>query len=262
MPKFLLFVILIFVSFSIQAQTWEFGGAVGGAGYMGSLNINDPVKISGPSVSGFFQRNFDEYLSLKLQLSYGIISAADSNSSNAQFRQRNLSFTTPITEVSVLGEFNFMKYIPSVTNNRYTPYIFFGFAALNYSPSTIYEGKKYELRDLETEGEKKPYATTAFAFPYGAGIKYNIFSSLTLGGEIGYRNPNTNYLDDVSGYYANMSNASPIAKALADRSGEKTGIYIGSPGTQRGDLESRDTYFFTQVTISYTFISQKCYFHN
>jgi len=261
MPKFILFIFFVFISGSLMAQTWETGVGVGGAGYMGDLNPNNPVKVSGPSIGVFIKRNFDGYWGIKAALNIGTISAADSNSKSVQFQNRNLSFKTTLTEVSVLGEFNFMEYIPKVGKNVYTPYVFFGFGVLNYVPTTVYQGQKYNLRDLETEGQKKPYSSTAFSFPYGAGLKYNFSGALTVGAEIGYRNPNTDYLDDVSRYYANMSNASAIAKALADRSGEKTGVYIGVPGTQRGDLNPRDTYFFTQITISFTFLSEKCYFH-
>jgi hypothetical protein len=262
MTKFLLFTLLVFISCSLKAQNWEIGGALGGAGYMGDLNINNPVKVSGPSIGGFVTYNFDGYWLVRLNGTVGNISAADSNSSSQQFRNRNLSFSSLLIEGGILGQFNFMKYIPEIGKNKFTPYIFFGFSALDFRTSTIYKGQKIYLKGLETEGEKKPYSNKAFSFPYGAGIKYNILGSFTLGAEIGYRNPNTDYLDDVSGNYADLTKSSAIVKALGDRSGEKTGVYIGTPGTQRGDLVPRDTYFFTQITLSYTFISQKCYFHN
>lgn len=259
MPKFVLIIFLFLLSYSLKAQTWEFGGGIGAAGYMGDLNISDPLKPSGPSFGIFAKRNFDGYLALRLNYSFGIISAADSNSRNLQFRQRNLSFTTTLSEVSVMAEFNFMRYIPSVTNSKYTPYMYLGVALLNYNPTTVFNGQKYDLRPLETEGQKKQYSTSAFSIPYGAGLKYNLSGVVTMGVEIGYRNPNTDYLDDVGGYYA-FAGHSTLQQQLSDRSGEKTGVYIGSPGTQRGDLNPRDTYFFTQFTLSYTFISKKCYF--
>ncbi|HZY36521.1 MAG TPA: DUF6089 family protein [Mucilaginibacter sp.] len=259
MPKFVLFIALFLVSYNLKAQNWEFGGGVGAAGYMGDLNISDPIKPSGPSFGIFAKYNFNGYLAIRANYGYGIISAADSNSSNAQFRQRNLSFTTTLSEVSVMAEFNFMNYIPQVGKNRYTPYVYLGVAAVNYNPTTVYNGQKYDLRPLETEGQKKPYPNTAFGFPYGAGLKYNISGSVTLGFEIGYRTPNTDYLDDVGGYYA-FAGHNTLQEQLSDRSGEKTGVYIGSPGTQRGDGNPRDTYFFSWFTISYTFISKKCYF--
>lgn len=259
MPKFVLFILLIVISFNLQAQTWEFGGSLGEAGYMGDLSPNNPLKVSGIAGGVFFKRNFDGYWSVRLNGTMGRISAADSNSSSQQFRNRNLSFTTLLDEVSLTGEFNFMSYIPDAGKNKFTPYIFLGIAAVNYSPTTLYKGQSYNLRDYRTEGQAKSYPKTAFSIPYGAGFKCNIAGNFTLGFEIGYRHPNTDYLDDVSGYYPKRS-GDPVSVALADRSGELTGVYTGSPGTQRGDLRSRDTYFFTQFTLSYTFVTERCYF--
>ena len=260
MPKFILFIFLVLLAPRLQAQTWELGGAFGGAGYMGDLNTTNPVKISGTAIGGFFKRNFNGYFSAGLSGTIGNIAGADYKSNNPHFRARNLSFTDQLREVGLRGEFNFLNYIPEIGKSKFTPYIYLGFAAVNFHPMTVYKGNTYSLINYETEGQKKPYSSVAFSLPYGAGIKYNIWGKFTLGAEIGYRNPNTDYLDDVSGNYANMSKSSSIAKALADRSGENTGVYIGTPGTQRGDLVPRDTYFFTQITLSYTIIPLKCYF--
>jgi hypothetical protein len=257
MSRLLLLLLFSVASFTVKAQTWEIGGGAGGAGYMGDLNINNPVKISGFSVGAFVKRNFSGYLSAKLNYTFGTISAADSNSNSQQFRNRNLSFTTTLSEISLIGEFNFLHYIPEAGKNRFTPFVYLGVSAVNYFPSTVYQGKTYLLRGQSTEREKKPYSTTAIAIPYGAGVKYNIMGKLTLAADIGYRNPNTDYLDDVSGVYPVNGNGN----RFTDRSGEKTGVYIGKPGTQRGDYNPRDTYFFTQITISYTFVTQSCYFH-
>jgi opacity protein-like surface antigen len=259
MPKFVLILFLLLFSYNLKAQTWEFGAGVGAAGYMGDLNMSDPIKPSGPSFGLFAKYNFNGFLALRANYSFGIIAAADSNSNSAQLRQRNLSFTTSLNEVSVMAEFNFLNYIPEVGRNRYTPYFYVGIAAVNYNPTTVFNGQKYDLRPLETEGQKKPYPTSAIAIPYGAGIKYNISGSVTLGFELGYRNPNTDYLDDVGGYYT-FAGHSTLQQQLSDRSGEKNGVYVGSPNSQRGDLNPRDTYWFTWFTISYTFISKKCYF--
>lgn len=259
MAKLVPLIFLVFISFNLKAQTWEFGAAAGGAGYLGDLNTDNPIKVSGYALGGFAKRNFNGYLSLRLNYTYGKVSAADSTSSNQQFRDRNLSFTTNLSEISLIGEFNFMNYIPDAGKIKYTPYIFAGIATLHYSPYANYNGQTYSLRDAQTEGEKR-YPTSALAAVGGAGIKYNFSGTLTLGAEFGYRRPRTDYLDDVSGYYAKTSNFTPTSAALADRSGEKTGIYIGTPGTQRGDLRPHDMYFFSQITISYTFVPQRCYF--
>lgn len=261
MLKIVTAILLSFITFNLHAQTWEIGLGGGGAAYMGDLNQTDPLKFSGGAGSAFVKRNFNPYISARLTYTYGSISAADSTSKDALTRQRNLSFTDHLSEISFIGELNFMNYIPGVSHNRYTPFIYLGIAAVKYNPTAIYRGNKYDLRSLETEGEAKPYPSTAISLPYGVGFKYNITGNWSLIADIGYRQPNTDYLDDVSGTYPDASKLhSDIARILSDPSGEKTGSYVGTPGGQRGDFRPHDTYMFTQITISYTFVTQKCYF--
>ena len=249
------------LSLSLRAQTWEIGGNVGAAGYMGDLNPGNPLQISGPALGIFGAKNFDGYWSLKLKYTFGVIADADKNSSDPQFRARNLSFRTTLNEGALLGEFNFFKYVPEVGQNKFTPFIYFGFGALGYNPQAEYQGHYYDLRPLKTEAESKPYPGLAFSIPYGAGIKYNFAGKWNFIADIGYRNPNTDYLDDVAGVYPNKSKlSSPLAQALSDRSGELTGVYIGTPGTQRGDGRTHDTYMFINLGISFTFISTKWYY--
>jgi hypothetical protein len=258
MPKSLLIVLLLFISFNLQAQTWEIGGSIGGSGYMGDLNPNNPLKISGIAAGGFVKRNFDRYLALKLNYTYGDIQGNDANSSNQQFRDRNLNFYTGLSEVALIGEFNFMEYLPNVSNNRYTPFIYLGIGTVRYNPQADYQGQRYDLRPLTTEGEAKPYSNSAISIPYGVGIKYNVSGKWNLIADLGYRQPNTDYLDDVSGTYPNPAKLpSDLARALSDRSAANANTLIG---TQRGDGRGRDTYLFLQFTVSYTFVTQNCYF--
>lgn len=230
---------------------------------MGDLNPNNPLKFSGGSAGGYVKRNFNGYLSLKINAMYGSISGADSTSGNQQFRNRNLSFSDRIGELSLIGEFNFLKYIPDVSQSRFTPYLYLGIGGVKYRPRANYNGQAYDLRVLTTEGETKPYPNYALTIPYGAGVKYNFSHKWTLGAELGYRNPKTDYLDDVSGLYPDRTKfTNQFSKIFSDRSGERTGVYLGNAGTQRGDLRARDTYWFASITIAYTFVTQKCYFQN
>jgi hypothetical protein len=260
MWKLAALIILICAPICLKAQTWEIGGFGGGSGYMGELNPNNPLKVSGIAAGAFVKYNFNGYLSAKLNFTYGSISGADSTSNVPQIRARNLSFNTSLDEFSVIGEFNFFKYIPEVGQNKFTPFIYLGIGVVGYNPTAVYDGQTYDLRPLMTEGQSKPYSRTAFAVPYGAGIKYNFSGKWNLIGDIGYRQPNTGYLDDVSGNYPDRSKlSSTLSQIFADRSGEQTGVYIGSPGSQRGDSR-RDTYLFVTVGVSFTFVTSKCYF--
>jgi hypothetical protein len=263
MPKLLTVILFVFISVSANAQTWEIGGAIGGAGYIGDLNPSNPIKLSGGSAGVFLKRNFNGYLAAKLNFTIGQISGADSTSGNQQFRDRNLSFIDPLKELSLMAEFNFMKYIPDVTENKYTPYIFLGGGITSYMPKARYNGQEISLRSLLTEGQAKPYKDYAIVIPYGAGFKYNFAGKWTVAAELGYRYTNTDYLDDVSGVYADKSKLpNQTSVILSDRSGERGGSYIGSPGSQRGDFKPHDIYMFAGFTISYTFVTQRCYFEN
>lgn len=261
MPKILAGIFLTFMCSAAFAQSWEFGGRLGGAGYLGDLNTDNPLKVSGISTGAFVKYNFNPYFSARFGYTYGHIEAADSLSSNAQFRARNLSFSTNLNEWSLTGELNFLDYVPTISKNVFTPFIFGGAALVSYNPRATYKGTVYDLRPLATEGQKAPYASSAWAIPYGVGFKYNFSGQLNLIADIGYRYVRTDYLDDVKGNYADKADfTDEVARALSDRSGENTNIYIGSPRTQRGDLRRFDTYFFVGLSISYTFITQKCYY--
>ena len=138
----------------VFSQTWEAGVFGGGAGYIGDLNQRALVKPSGIAAGAFFQRNLNPYLSVKLNYNYGVISAADKNSSSPQFRDRNLSFRTTLNELTLMGEFNFMKYTPGALDgeHRFTPYIYFGGGVVKYNPQALYLGSYTDLRPLVTEG--------------------------------------------------------------------------------------------------------------
>lgn len=261
MRKLLLAIFFVAISTKLFAQTWEAGVSAGAAGYMGDLNQQNPVLISGYNLGVFAQRNLNPYLSLKLHYSHAEISGADSTSGTQQFRDRNLSFKTKMDELSLIAEVNFMRYTPGADKDKFTPYLFFGVGALAYDPLATYLGTEYQLRGLMTEGQAIPYKNVAVVVPFGAGIKYNFSQNCNIMFSAGYRYAFTDYIDDVSGKYADKSKfANPIARALSDRSGEQTGVYIGSPTTQRGDYRNHDTYLFLGFTLSFTFVTANCYY--
>lgn len=245
------------------AQSWDVGMLAGGAGYMGDLNPDKPYVMNNLAYGLFVARDFDGNWLLKLSVTHGKISAADSNSHNPAQIERNLSFFSPVTEISGRLEFNFFNYIPAVSRKRYTPYIFAGGGLVLFNPKARSpEGDVVELNPLGTEqsqldiyGTYRKYAITV---PFGAGIKYNVASVWSLGFELGYRTAFTDYLDDVSGRYPDFSRLdrneeNQLRLEMSDRS-----VLRNAPWTQRGDFRPRDSYFFTGITLTYTFLSRKC----
>jgi len=263
MYKVLLALFLFFCSFlQVSAQSWEVGGFLGSSGYMGDINPTKPYKFTDVAFGGQVKRNLDGYWSLRLNAMHGKMRAADADSPDPAQQFRNLDFYSPLTEVSLLGEFNFFKYQASVSK-KYSPYLFAGLGGVMFSPKTMLNNQEQNLRYWRTEGQpvNESYQPYALAVPYGVGVKYNIKGNWNLIGEVGYRTAFTDYLDDVSGLYAAPVGFNPdngelaTALQLADRSGTSADLF----GTQRGDFRKRDTYMFAGISLTFTFVSTKCY---
>ncbi|MXV51418.1 hypothetical protein GS399_10590 [Pedobacter sp. HMF7647] len=259
-----LFLLITTIQFS-RAQTWELGAFAGSSGYIGDLNQLKLFKFTDLGYGGLVKRNFDGYWSLKLNIYHGEIRGEDAKSDNEQERNRNLNFYSPVTEGSLQVEFNFFNYMTTEFNSkRFSPFLFVGFGGVLFDPRAEYNGIKYMLHDYGTEGQdlNNTYRQYTYSIPYGAGVKYNFSGNWSLIGELGYRTTGTDFLDDVSGYYPtpqqlNVPNDAAFTaqrQFLSDPSVNK----IGVPGTQRGDLRKRDTYMFAGISLTYTFVSQKC----
>lgn len=258
MHRLVLILLLTVLSCYVSAQTWEFGGFVGGSGYMGDINPVKPYKLTDPAFGVLVKRNFDPNWSAKLNFMYGKVRAKDASSSNAYQVDRNLDFRSPISELSAQVEFNLFRYAASAdfgyATRKFSPYIFTGIAYFSFNPITDYNGDEVELSFLQTENVA--YKKNAISIPYGVGIKYNITGNFTLIGEIGFRTALTDYLDDISARYIDftvVAPASSLTPDLADRSTVKN-----LPGNQRGDFRPRDTYIFSGLSLTYTFVPIKC----
>lgn len=251
-------------SVNASAQAWELGINTGAAGYIGDLNPINPLKLSGVNLGAFARYNFTPYWALGFNYNYGKIKASDSKSNDEQLINRNLSFFTPLNELSLLVDFNFFDYFSGGGYRRFTPYLQAGFGGLIFEPKTEYQGDTYLLKTYKTEGQADPYKNYTFSLIYGGGIKYNFSEKWTLTSQVVYRNAYTDYLDDVSGSYVDLSSNQNNFEGrtnivLADRSPE-IGQPRNTPGTMRGDFRKRDNYMFVGFGISYTFVSQKCYY--
>ncbi len=263
MRRIFTLLLLLTATLAAKAQTWELGGLIGGSGYMGDLNSRNPLQVSGGNIGIFARKNYSPYFSARGSYTFGWISADDKNSSYPENRNRNLNFLTTLHEVSARAEVNFLEYRPGIYKNSFTPYIFLGLGGVYYTPTAkADDGLRYDLRSGSTEGEAKPYSKIALSIPYGIGVKYNFLGKLSLTADATYHYTNTDYLDDVSGYYP-----TDISKFVRTGGGDpitnRTGLTDAQvAGTQRGDGRPRDSYMFFSISISYTWISDRCYFVN
>jgi opacity protein-like surface antigen len=262
--KQLLTGVCLLLTIHTSAQVWGIEAFGGIANYQGDLQEKKyTIQGAGFALGLGASYAFNPHLSLRAILSYGKVSADDKRNSDPQLVNRNLNFTSNIMELSFVGQLHLFNSFKS----RINPYVMAGIAVFRHNPYTFDTlGAKYFLQPLGTEGQglsrypdKQPYGLTQFAIPFGAGIKFTVNEAISIGWEIGARKTFTDYLDDVSGRYADrgalLSGRGPKAVELAFRTGEiKSGADYPTEGTIRGGSRYDDWYYFSGITITYRFM--------
>lgn len=266
--------VLLFTA-SANAQnfyTWkEYGISFGGTQYFGDLNENYGFKYVRPVFGPFIRFHATPHIAFRGTLSYTKLGYDDAFNTNNQFNlQRNLSFRTDVIEIAAQAEFNFFRFSTGETGSRFTPYLTGGIGAFYYNPYTTYQGKKYYLRPLGTEGQnvgydKRKYGPVSVCFPIGAGVKYWVRPGFNIGFEVADRFTLTDYIDDVSTTYVgadkfpNDPNNPNPAYALQDRSVEGgAGTPLGRTGKQRGNSASKDQYLYFIINLSFQLKTYRC----
>jgi hypothetical protein len=257
---FLFFSMFFCVMMKSSAQYNELGIMVGASNYKGELSPHlfntDFLHFAGGL---FYRHNWNRHWSYKLEFNYGRVSGNDAAATTGFEKNRNLSFYSDILEVSPQIEFNFFPYETGNADFRFTPYLFTGLAIFHFNPKAELNGNVYDLQPLGTEGQgaggPAPYNLTAFALPFGGGIKVSL-GTVGFGIEVGARRCYTDYLDDVSTVYPDflklLAANGPVAVALSDRSLFLSDSTITIPkhvGKQRGNSQDPDWYVFGSLTI-------------
>jgi len=227
------------------------------------------LKLVHPGVGVFIRYNQSSHLAFRGNISYSGVSGADSLSSSQSKKYRNLSFRSTVLEFSGQVEYNFISFGNEADDHNFTPYVFAGLGIFRFNPQAYYQGEWYDLQPLGTEGQglvaypnRERYAQTSVCVPVGAGLKFRLSDYWRLGIEYGHRFIFTDYLDDVSKTHVDPElvrvNNGPVAAALADRTGEVLPGGKKIVGTNRGNDQSNDAYFFFGFTLSYLFDRTLC----
>lgn len=242
------FYILLFAGLSgLKAQNIDVGVGLGLANYWGDLSPAIALGETKASGNVFARLNFNKTWSLTGQLSVLEVSGKDKN---FDFNKtRNLNFSSSIRELSGTIEYNFVPYGYGVLDNKITGYVFGGFSYFQYNPQTRFGGETVILRDLKTEGVA--YGKAALAIPFGIGVKWIFARNLSLEVNYNIRKTYTDYIDDVSGKYVDLSALSLRTQQIADRSYEVVGIGQYQPGSKRGSDNYNDWFMTFSASIAY-----------
>ena len=238
--NYLLVFSLIFLGISgeIRAQKYDIGGGLGVAAYTGDIIRKiDPGQI-GPQVTLFGRRNFDNVWALRIGVSGGMLSGADSIKPIDQLAKiRGGRFRAGIMEASAVMEFNFLDYLRPNSQFRLSPYAFFGIGyTFAFAKGNTYDNNVSSRYNLGT-----------LVIPFGGGIKYKLDERWTLAAELGFRPTSTDYLDKID-------SKEPSIPRFQDPNSPSDPY-----GINFGNAYDNDWYYFFGVTISYTLMTTKCY---
>lgn len=263
MRAFTLHVILAFVApllvpVASMAQVSELGITGGVTYYIGDLNTRHYYNAK-PAIGVLYRYNIDERYAFRLQGLYSKLEAFDSDSPDPNAQRRNLSFTTSLFEVAGLLEVNFFPYRAGKDKKNWTPFLFVGAAYFRANPKADLNGVVFDLAPLGTEGQgtsagtNEPYALDHLAYPFGAGLKFNM-RRVDIQMEWGLRKTKTDYIDDVSGKYVDNTllefENGDLSAALADRSDVDRTNGDPNAGRARGDTKTSDWYQYTGLSIT------------
>lgn len=263
--KKLLLLALLSLPIGMAAQNHHEVGIVAGvSGYRGDLAQNwipNPKAVF-PTAGIIYKYFPNPQIGYRFGLNALDIGGADSLSSVAADKLRNLSFNNRLLELQAGIEVNLLPI--EADRFKFTPYAFAGVAAV-YSNPYAYDrmNQKVYLRDLSTEGQglpgypdRKSYSMIHASFPIGAGIKAFVGNTVMVTAEVGLRYVVSDYIDDVSRSYVNMDTLLAYkgykSLELAFRGDELTEWDNNYPKDQfrRGDYRNNDWYW--SATIGFT----------
>jgi Domain of unknown function (DUF6089) len=291
-----LFILFNLISQSLLAQLKfskriEYIAAIGTSSFLGDLGGADQIgtnklKDLNPSTTSFAMSGGIRYkknpeFAIKSILTFAWVNGSDKKTNEPFRNNRNLTFSSPIVELSIHGEYYLTKqkngniYKTSKISGKRIKntllYVFAGAGFFWYHPMAKVNGNWYNLRKIGTEGQNlvggpKKYSGFSISLPIGFGFKYPISRRFSIGAEFGPRFTFTDYIDDVSGVYANndaiKNSNGEMASYLADpnlgfyRNQWDSNISVKkrtAAGLQRGNKKNNDTYTFFQVCFTFRY---------
>lgn len=290
--RFIPFVVLLLSASTGLAQHTPLsaGFVLGGSNYLGEIGgkfdpraslLDADIITTSPTVGGFLRYAANDRVRISGEVNYVHIRQADANAEDPARRARNLNFRNQMIEFGFRTDFTVFNVTDRSRNRNFSKpgklfikgFVFTGAygvlhnpqAQITYDPNNEWEDRWYDLRPLRTEGQVEEYASLIAAIPMGLGIEFGLGYGWVLGFEGSWRSTFTDYLDDISGMYANPDYLSPLAEAISSQSNEATILAINDPasgnvhnhqynegGTYRGNPDTNDSYGTVQVTFART----------
>ncbi|PKP24880.1 MAG: hypothetical protein CVU03_10440 [Bacteroidetes bacterium HGW-Bacteroidetes-2] len=210
-----------------QSQTYEIGGVVGGANYIGEVGPTNYISPNDIAIGGMLRWNRSDRHSFRFTAMYAGLKSDDKDSDEQRRKERGLSFKNKVLELSAGIEYTFWEFDVHSSKAQSAPYLYTGLTYFNYE--SLFLNRNDQLKKFGNDW--------AFAIPMVVGYKTTIIRHIVLGFEIGARYTFTDNLDG------------------SNPNGEKA----DQSALKFGNINSNDWYVFTGINITFTFGRQPCY---
>lgn len=200
------------------SQRSEIGAGLGAFNYTGDLARTYGFTNSKFAGTVFYRSNISKVISMRTSLTGGKIGATE-KPIDAFAARRGASFNIFLLELSSVFEYHFLNWRDDVRRLRFTPYVFAGVGLFGISGN---------------QSKNAPYSNVQMGIPFGGGMKYVINPKYYVSFELGIRKTFFDYLDNISDGNTQFKNF------------------------QYGSFTDTDNYFFTGLTLTYTFYDIPC----
>jgi len=214
--------------FCAHSQTYEIGGIIGGANYIGDIGKTNYINPNSLAVGGIFKWNRSARHSFRGSVMVAKLRGEDEKSSNNRRQQRGYSFENTVKEISVGLEYTFWDFDVHSQKAISTPYLYTGLTYFVYNSLSKEPGED----EITQYGD-----ASTFAIPMVLGYKARLSSNMMVGFEIGARYTFTDNLDG-----SNPVNDKEEFDLL-----------------KFGNTNSDDWYVFTGITVTFAFGRKPCY---
>lgn len=224
MKKFLFYIFALFLTVEGTAQIHEIGVFAGGINYIGDVGPTNYIAPNNVAFGALYKWNRSKRHSYRFSYFQGTITANDRASEAPNRNLRGYEIKNSIKEFSAGLEFNFLDFDLHQSDFIFSPYVYSGISTFIYDEIFILDKKS-----------KLDYRSYSFAIPMTVGIKTKIAQKLILGVEVGARYTFTDNLDGSNPKNENFETL------------------------KFGNLNSKDWYVFSGVTLTYTFGKNPCF---
>ena len=224
MKRILLNIIGFLCCITSFGQIHEIGVFVGGSNYIGDVGTTAYLAPDDAAFGLLYKWNRSTRHSFRFSYTQTSISAKDIDSDAPNRKLRGFEIKNNIKEFSAGLEFNFLDFDLHQSDFVISPYVYSGISTFIYNETFVINKES-----------NVDYQDFSFAIPMVVGVKAKIAKQFVIGLETGARYTFTDNLDGSNPKNENFETL------------------------KFGNLNNKDWYVFTGLTVTYTFGKNPCF---